>query len=390
MARWRLDDRGASALEYVIVLGLIALLASAAFAIFGGKVRGLSDQEAECVETFECSGGYSGADYARAGSMSGESPDGNATKSEGATGALGIAKGFFEEARDTVLSTAMMLNPVMAVPYAIQTTKGLIFAAQNSGLVIDGIKREWASRTDEENIGHAIFLVVSNVGPGGPSKEIPKVLQLATRAAEIEALRAAKVAELEAARGAKLAEEAAARATQQADRFNATGGRYQTTALHPEYVGENQAGNSVWGSQVRYLTTAAERAPYKLEVRQVTVNGKTEARLFGADGRPFDTADAVNFEGKSSAIFVMNSKGEIFASKQQAIGQFHHSSLAGGEDVAAAGEISVSNGIIVDISNASGHYRPSNFQTMQAVDSLQKQGYGGTMRVTDVTVPRRR
>ena len=38
--------------------------------------------------------------------------------------------------------------------------------------------------------------------------------------------------------------------------------------------------------------------------------------------------------------------------------KFHHSSFLAGEKVAAAGEIIIENGIIKEITNGSGHYRP--------------------------------
>jgi hypothetical protein len=55
----------------------------------------------------------------------------------------------------------------------------------------------------------------------------------------------------------------------------------------------------------------------------------------------------------------MDENGHIYASKTHKVGEFHHSSLGGGKPVAGAGEITVKNGVPTEISNGSGHYRPS-------------------------------
>jgi hypothetical protein len=93
-----------------------------------------------------------------------------------------------------------------------------------------------------------------------------------------------------------------------------------------QYVGEEVPGNQVWaGSAVRYLD-AAERAPYAL----IFHNG----RIFDADKNLFDTRDAETVHSDAPrAIFVMDANGTFYASKEQAIGEFHHSSLVGGAPV---------------------------------------------------------
>jgi hypothetical protein len=64
--------------------------------------------------------------------------------------------------------------------------------------------------------------------------------------------------------------------------------------------------------------------------------------MYDASGAPFDTSDASTvFSAEGRAIFVMDENGDFYASKSQQVGRFHHSSLAGGEPVAAAGEMKV-------------------------------------------------
>lgn len=154
--------------------------------------------------------------------------------------------------------------------------------------------------------------------------------------------------------------------------FNRPGAPLRTTGLLPRYAGEDIPGNKVWRNQtVTYCRTSAERARFKLEVRNVEVDGKREARIFDSQGRPFDTRTAATWDGSGKAMFVMDANGELYASTYQAAGVFHHSSLAGGQPVAAAGELTVVNGKLVAISNRSGHYLPGESFTEQALASLR-------------------
>ena len=70
----------------------------------------------------------------------------------------------------------------------------------------------------------------------------------------------------------------------------------------------------------------------------------------------------------------MDEMGPIFASKQQIVGKFHHSSFLSGKPVAAAGEIIVEKGILKLVSHRSGHYQPSAELNEQFVDELKSRG----------------
>lgn len=70
------------------------------------------------------------------------------------------------------------------------------------------------------------------------------------------------------------------------------------------------------------------------------------------------------------AIYVMDRHGTFFASNYQAHEEFHHSSILGGDPVAAGGGITASQGKVSAISNGSGHYLPTLYQLAQAVLSL--------------------
>ncbi len=128
------------------------------------------------------------------------------------------------------------------------------------------------------------------------------------------------------------------------------------------------AGNNVWpGSVIRYLSVA-DRKAFEISI----ING----RLFTIDGLPFDTSatSSVFSGGEGRAIFVMDENGTFYASKTQKVGEFHHSSLVAGEPVAAAGELAVADGELTLLSDRSGHYKPNQELTRQALMALESSG----------------
>jgi hypothetical protein len=113
----------------------------------------------------------------------------------------------------------------------------------------------------------------------------------------------------------------------------------------------------IWGDDtVKYLDDA-ELVDYEL-----TVNDGNIVYAGGSKkGELFDTSRSQTYaSGAGSAIFVMTPEGKIYASEYHEAGAFHHSSLAQGKPVAAAGELTVKNGNLIEVSNRSGHYEPTH------------------------------
>lgn len=145
---------------------------------------------------------------------------------------------------------------------------------------------------------------------------------------------------------------------------------FRVTPMLSFYVGEDKLGNHIWPTPVRYLSEG-DRDAYRLEVQ----NG----RIYDVHGNLFDTTSSSTvFSQQGLAIFVMDAEGTIYASMYQRVGDFHHSSLVAGEAVAAAGEIGAKNGILVAITDKSGHYTPRKAFTEQFVTRLR--GLGVDMR----------
>jgi hypothetical protein len=140
-----------------------------------------------------------------------------------------------------------------------------------------------------------------------------------------------------------------------------------TKSLRDDFKGEEVPGNTIWrGSAVKYLDES-ERDAYKLTVQ--------DGKLYDSDGNLFDTSAGRSVHSQDPrAIFVMDEDGNIYASTEHSVGQFHHSSFLAGGDVAGAGELKVSNGELQLISDQSGHYWPTRDMTAQVVEQLRARG----------------
>jgi hypothetical protein len=112
----------------------------------------------------------------------------------------------------------------------------------------------------------------------------------------------------------------------------------------------------------------ADRAKYTIKFEK--------GKVYGSTGRVYDThaPGGVKAPGHEKAIYVMDASGDFYASTYEEVGRFHHSSLFGGEPVAAAGEIEIVDGKVVSINNKSGHYVPGKQELQQAVQSLGEKG----------------
>jgi hypothetical protein len=138
----------------------------------------------------------------------------------------------------------------------------------------------------------------------------------------------------------------------------------ETLPLRQRYAGEDlpPGQNHVFpGQQVEYLAPA-EREEYRLRVDE-------RGLLRDARGRLFDTTDGRTLHTPQGgrAIFVMDECGNLYASKRHVAGEFQHSTFLGGQPVAAAGELKVTDGRLVLVSNKSHHYMPPPEYLIQAV-----------------------
>jgi hypothetical protein len=121
--------------------------------------------------------------------------------------------------------------------------------------------------------------------------------------------------------------------------------------------------------KVKHLTTAEERAKYKLEYE-----GSKDKIQQGPPpwtGAGFDTAQmSTNFAGKGFAIFTMSPDGDIYAATHR-VSQFHHSSFLAESAAAGAGELKADQGQLKAVTNKSGHYAQGAFYLQQVLHRFQ-------------------
>lgn len=160
---------------------------------------------------------------------------------------------------------------------------------------------------------------------------------------------------------------------------------YRTKNLISTYRGEST--NCVWQDRrscppyVTYLS---------FQDRQTKAIFVKNGKLYDSNSKYFDTGSASPSHTGRKAIFVMDENGQLYASNYHEVYRFHHSSFLAGGLVRAAGELSVRNGVIEEMSNCSGHYRPTYLITEQARESLKLQGYSKSFTYKDCSRTRLR
>ena len=130
----------------------------------------------------------------------------------------------------------------------------------------------------------------------------------------------------------------------------------------PSYQGEELGRTAT----VRYVTDPAERARMKLYVR--------DGLLTDLAGQRLDPLTDVHPSRDGLAIFVMDRQRDIYVSFDHQQNRFHHSSILAGKPVLAAGDMTILDGKLLEISNSSGHYRPPARSLKVVIDRLTELG----------------
>lgn len=105
---------------------------------------------------------------------------------------------------------------------------------------------------------------------------------------------------------------------------------------------------------------AEERAKFRVHIR----NG-----VFEKDGRPYDTTDMYSHGRRGYGAYTINANGEISVfTHSLGTDRMFHSSMNAGAPVFAAGELKIKQGVLMEITTSSGHYKPSLFNVQRALD----------------------
>jgi len=94
--------------------------------------------------------------------------------------------------------------------------------------------------------------------------------------------------------------------------------------------------------------------PYlrQAQTKPLQVTFDKQGRVLDANKQPVDTANR-------RFIFVVTKKGKVLLLDRETLENARHSSMVAGEEVWMAGHLVIDNGVITEVTNASGHYFPS-------------------------------
>lgn len=180
------------------------------------------------------------------------------------------------------------------------------------------------------------------------------------------------------------------------------------------YIDHNLATASAYenviGSNGKYLRVvigeSAQRKDRKLGVKNFSEEESAllkvkviEGKVCDQNGKPISTraVDLHDYQSvkrieqnlPGSGLFVMDEHGEIYILNEEIVAsKLHHSSILSGKPVSAAGQIEIQNGVIVKITDQSGHYRPPVFMTYQFIEELRLKGANLGSAEVEVTTER--
>ncbi|MEE2902666.1 MAG: hypothetical protein VYC39_10055 [Myxococcota bacterium] len=128
------------------------------------------------------------------------------------------------------------------------------------------------------------------------------------------------------------------------------------------------------GSEVHYVA-AEDRWRYKIEFRPDPA-AEGAVRAFR---RTAETGDSFTPAFAEGTILVVDSQGQFYSTFGDPAPEgkvFHHSSILAGTAVEFAGGIVIRDGIVCEIDNMSGHYRPGKTHLIKALQHLgNRHGY---------------
>jgi hypothetical protein len=179
------------------------------------------------------------------------------------------------------------------------------------------------------------------------------------------------------------------------------GGRHDGLTEYPllqQYVGEDIVGFDNWQKRKAGLLPRESQVPGSMyaggnpaNIKPVTYYKPDELvnkRAYVRDGQFTDSRNVPFGDGKY--IFVVDHDGHLIVDKPDP-GKVHHSSLSGGKPVLMAGEFEIWGDTLYQITNQSGHFRPSPETFEHFVREVTDQGLvlgtGGAVALSLKTDP---
>jgi hypothetical protein len=131
-------------------------------------------------------------------------------------------------------------------------------------------------------------------------------------------------------------------------------------SLQDSYLGEKERG-------VSYFSETS-RSVYEVMIK--------DGKLCSAQGDRLDPQLSLpeHSDRTGTAIYVLDTWGTLYVTFDHRFGEVHHSSLVAGAPVLAAGEMVVIDGLLLSISNSSGHYKPPPHAIDVVLERLERLG----------------
>lgn len=139
--------------------------------------------------------------------------------------------------------------------------------------------------------------------------------------------------------------------------------------MSSNYIGENK------GAYVDPITKQKWKVIYFTEAEKQIYEVFYSHKLFwNFDGKKANSEfdpEALSF---SHSLIVIDRNFRIYTLPFEERGKYHHSSLSAGEDVLFAGTVAFSDGQMRELSDLSGHYKPTAQQTLLILKELNRRG----------------
>ncbi|AKU94763.1 hypothetical protein AKJ09_01427 [Labilithrix luteola] len=263
---------GATLVETLAVVGIVALAAIAAYVGFGDSIRGTTQREAACVQTFSCGGGSNAggtaamAGQGEGGGTSSGGGEGSAQASQGwGSATWDFAKGFVSEGWEAVEGIAdIVIHPD-------QVAQGVAQVILHPKDTWDAVKAEWQGRSGANNAGRVAFEIVTLPLVAGKLSKLSTAAKVAEDAAAVaKAAEAAKLAD--ASKAAEAAAAAAAKTTESGGRVLLGEGAFSVAYREGDMVSKTIKDVVKDGNGVERALTLAEREKLAEYTAELTNN----------------------------------------------------------------------------------------------------------------------
>lgn len=142
-----------------------------------------------------------------------------------------------------------------------------------------------------------------------------------------------------------------------------------TIKMSTQYIGENR------GLYFDPITKQKWHVVYYSDSEKKTFEVTYKNKFFwtsqGQKANSFFDSEALSF---NHSLIVIDKDFRIFTLPFEERGKYHHSSLTSGQDILFAGTVAFSDGHLRELSDLSGHYKPTPEQTLLILKELRHRG----------------